>query len=103
MRSPPQTKTPGSFCYPILLLNPQRRNPRWMGRLVLCFSTHSRRNPVIASCDRDGETLGARSLILTLIGCAIARQLIFEHYTWDKIAAKLSATYQGILANQTPQ
>lgn len=75
MRSPPQTKTPGSFCYPILLLNPQRRNPRWMGRLVLCFSTHSRRNPVIASSDRDGETLGARSLILTLIGGG-ARSLV---------------------------
>jgi glycosyltransferase involved in cell wall biosynthesis len=31
---------------------------------------------------------------------AIARQLIFEHYTWDKIAAKLSATYEAILLKQ---
>ena len=74
------------------------------GQAGIMLLTHSRRNPVIAPSDRDGETLGARSLILTLIGGgAIARQLIFEHYTWDKIAAKLSATYQGILANQTPQ
>ena len=29
-----------------------------------------------------------------------ARQLIFEHYTWDKIAAKLSATYEAILLKQ---
>ncbi|PSO76998.1 MAG: glycosyl transferase family 1 [Cyanobacteria bacterium QS_4_48_99] len=29
-----------------------------------------------------------------------ARQLIFEQYTWDKMAAKLSATYEAILLKQ---
>jgi glycosyltransferase involved in cell wall biosynthesis len=29
-----------------------------------------------------------------------ARQLILEQYTWDKMAAKLSATYEAILLKQ---